>query len=98
MQENSVFYILICLNILFFLCGYSLGKLNNSTGVYNSKPKSFFDKSEDNIGQKITIDSSKVITDIKTDSLEKKYDQLGTTVNSDENISSAINKLKNMKG
>jgi hypothetical protein len=98
MQENKLFIILVCINILFILIGYILGKITNNNGVIQNKPKSFFEKEIINDNQKITIDNSKVVTEIKTDNLEKKYDQLGTTVESNENISSAINKLKNMKG
>jgi|LakMenE27Jul10ns_1017307.scaffolds.fasta_scaffold00295_2 hypothetical protein len=98
MQDNKLFIILVCINILFLLIGYILGKIANNNGVIQNKPKSFFDKESISDNQKITIDNSKVVTEIKTDNLEKKYDQLGTTTQSTENISSAINKLKNMKG
>jgi hypothetical protein len=49
-------------------------------------------------GQPISIDNSKFVVDIKTDQLEKKYEGLGEIKNSQENIGSSINKLKNMKG
>jgi hypothetical protein len=48
--------------------------------------------------QSVSIDETKVVTSINTDNLTKKYDELGDKVVSDENISSSINKLKNMKG
>lgn len=46
---------------------------------------------------KITIDESKYVTDIKTSGMEKKYENLGETKVSEENIESSINKLKNIK-
>lgn len=95
---NILIVVLLFMNLLFLLVGYILGKLTKNDGVYNTRPKSFFDNNKDPISTKIAIDDTKVVTDIKTDNLEKKYDQLGTTVQSTENISSAINKLKNMKG
>ena len=99
MKDSIVIIILLMFNVLFLIVGYILGKVTKNHGVYNTRPKSFFDSNhEDNVSNKILIDNTKVVTDIKTDSLEKKYDQLGTKVQSTENISSAIDKLKNMKG
>lgn len=47
--------------------------------------------------KKIKIDDSKFVGEISTDSIEKKYGELGETKVSDENISSSVNKLKGMK-
>jgi hypothetical protein len=49
-------------------------------------------------GQSISIDSSKFVVDIKTDGLEKKYQNLGEIKGTNESIESSVNKLKNMKG
>ena len=89
--------ILVVLNILSFICGYVFGK-TNSQPIVGSQPKSFFDqnKSSDH-EEKIIIDERKYIADIKTSGLEKKYNTLGETKKSDEDISSSINKLKNLK-
>jgi hypothetical protein len=46
----------------------------------------------------VDIDERTVVMDIKTDSLEKKYQELGDITKSEENIAKSINKLKNMKG
>jgi len=92
--------ILILLNIVFFFLGYFLGRLNSSQTTIGSQPVSFFDKSKsnnDNSINKITIDESKYVTDIKTSGMEKKYENLGETKISTENIESSINKLKNIK-
>ena len=91
--------ILLFLNFLFFEVGYILGKIN-STKVIESQSKSFFSqnlKSTEDKKEKITIDERKHVVDIKTSGLEKKYDTLGETKKSDENIESSINKLKNLK-
>ena len=86
---------LICV----FLTGYLLGRHSIQSGVINTnqKPVSFFKQTEDKKQQEISIDSSKVVTDIKTDNLEKKYESLGEIKKSDEDISQSINKLKNIK-
>ena len=97
----DIVLILLSLNILFLLIGYIIGRIHGFSGVSDIKPKSFFTKEKEQQGSvlnKIDIDTKRVVTDIKTNNLEKKYDQLGTTTQSNENISSAINKLKNMKG
>lgn len=104
MQNNHIIYvILIIFNIVFFLFGYIIGQLKNQNGVYHTQEKnvSFFNKQkieQQKESKKIDIDSSKVVIDIKTDNLEKKYDSLGDTKKSQEQISTAINKLKNMRG
>lgn len=90
--------LVLILSINLFAIGYFLGKYNSSQGFVEA-PGSFF-KQQQNIAKnsKIEIDDKKFIGDIKTDKLEKKYDSLGETKTSTENISGAINKLKNMKG
>jgi hypothetical protein len=92
--------ILILLNIVFFFLGYFIGRLNSSQAIVESQPISFFNKSKsdnDKMINKITIDESKYVTDIKTSGMEKKYENLGETKVSEENIESSINKLKNIK-
>jgi hypothetical protein len=46
----------------------------------------------------IIIDESKFVIKSDTTKLEKKFDSLGTTTQSSENISGSVDKLKNMKG
>jgi alpha-N-acetylglucosamine transferase len=46
----------------------------------------------------IEIDEKKIVIDINTNDLTKKFNTLGEVTNSENNISSSINKLKNMKG
>lgn len=91
--------IIIFFNILFFIIGYITGTLKSNNGVFMTKSKTFTKHSKDIISQELLdIDERKVITKINTDLLEKKYDTIGEDTNTKENISSAVNKLKNMKG
>lgn len=46
----------------------------------------------------IEIDEKKVVLDINTESLTKKFDTLAQKKETNENISNSINKLKSMKG
>jgi hypothetical protein len=91
--------ILFLLYILFLCIGYLLGKTTfknlEDTNLILSNKKS----NTSNITKNhIQIDDKKVVTKINTDNLEKRYDELGETKNSSENISSSVSKLKNMKG
>lgn len=92
--------ILIILNCLSFLLGVVLGKLWSISGVTTNvnKPKSFLKSSDENVSTNISIDDKIYITDIKTDGMVKKYTDLGEVKQSNENISSSVNKLKQMKG
>lgn len=48
--------------------------------------------------ERIEIDDSKFITEMTTDNLEKKYDDLGkTTVAKDEGLSANVSKLASLK-
>lgn len=93
---NEIYYI-ISLNTLFFCVGYCIGRLNSSQdkniGLINYKKNNINNNKND-----VSIDETKIVTKINTNNLEKKYDIIGEETQSLENISSAINKLKNMKG
>lgn len=98
------FFLFVVLFFVVFAIGFVLGKISSNTGVIQykeSKPKSFFDKEKEDSQEKSgapSIDSSKFVVNIKTDGMEKKYNSLGETKVSNENISNSISKLKNMKG
>jgi hypothetical protein len=70
----------------------------NTIGLVNHKNKNKSTFQNNDVQQSVSIDERKVVTKISTDNLEKKYDNIGETKKTDDNISSAINKLKNMKG
>jgi uncharacterized protein YoxC len=85
--------------IIVFLLGYLIGKINSLGGVSNIvDSKSPVVPHNKNNHQKVSIDTTKIVTSINTDNLEKKYTNLGEVKQSTENISESVNKLKNMKG
>lgn len=91
--------LVLILNINTFVVGYIIGKQNSSQRL-SEAPGSFFKQQKNTTNTQrtnIEIDNKKFVGDIKTDTLEKKYDSLGETKTSSENISGAINKLKNLK-
>ena len=92
-------FTLLAIGVCLFLIGYFYGLSRTMDGVSNvvaDRPKNFFDDSATK-NKKISIDSTKVVTDIKTDNLEKKYESLGEVKHSEDSISGSINKLKNLK-
>lgn len=97
-MSNEYLYALILTNIVLFTTGFLLGRANNTVSVVEGKPKSIFDSKKDKGKTTIQIDDKKIVTNINTNDLEKKYNQLGEQTHSTEDISSTINKLKNMKG
>lgn len=98
-------YYIIILNILILVVGYLLGRNNFNSNIIYKNNEEDLDYSniknkkskKKHISNKIDIDERKVVTKIITDNLEKKYEDLTESKESDENISSAINKLKNIK-
>lgn len=100
-MTNEIFLIILLLifNIFFFLIGFIIGRIWSTGGVYHTKessPVSFF-KENKQTKKQINIDDTKYVVDIKTTDLEKKYNNLGETKISKENIDESVNKLKNMK-
>jgi hypothetical protein len=96
-DQYDIIYLVVCINCC--LIGYLLGKNANyaaNNGVSKSVRTQQIKDTKTN--QPVSIDETKVVMSINTDNLTKKYDELGDKVISDENISSSINKLKNMKG
>lgn len=93
-----VLIILIYLNSLFI--GFLLGRLYGFGGVSNSTTQSFFTKQKTDqvVKNNLSIDDKKIVVDIKTDTLEKKYNTLGDVTQKSDDISSSVNKLKNLKG
>ncbi len=95
-DQYDIIYLVVCINCC--LIGYLLGKNANyaaNNGVSKSVRTQQIKDTKTN--QPVSIDETKVVMSINTDNLTKKYDELGDKVVSDENISSSINKLKNMK-
>lgn len=93
---QNIIYILLLLNIFSFLLGYLCH------GVHNNKLDKTYNKLSNKnkipVNHNITIDEKKMVVNIDTKGLEKKYDSLGEVSQSDNNINDSINKLKNLKG
>lgn len=88
--------------IVAFILGYILGKTKQNDGVSNIED--FTEKNnkviKNNISKQkplIKIDDSTFVTEIKTETMEKKFETLGETKQSSENIHQSINKLKDLK-
>ena len=96
MLSISVVSLLISINILFFIVGYLFFYILNKNSL--STNTIFGKQSNTNkiIKNTIDIDSKKIVTNIRTDNLEKKYENIAESSTSNENISSSLSKLKNM--
>lgn len=99
-MEIVIIHALLLLNIISFLLGYLFGYLKNINNFTNHS-NSFIKKNNTNNktinATNIEIDDKKVVVNIDTKGLEKKYDELGDKIISETNISNSINKLKNLK-
>lgn len=91
--------VLLILNLFSFAFGLILGRLWISSSVYNNveKPKSFLQKNNESNKEKVSIDDKKIVLDIKTEGMEKKYQNLGEVKQSSDTISSSVDKLKQLK-
>lgn len=101
LNDNVIYILIVFININSFIIGYLLGRFMRFDGVSNSVPKSFFKQNKQNSDiekNNLSIDDKKFVVDIKTDNLERKYESLGDVKKTEENISSSVNKLKNLKG
>jgi hypothetical protein len=98
--EQILVVVLFSLNLICLILGYILGKFVSNTseslGIFSDTKNNKVTNIRNT--KKIDIDTSKVVTKINTDSLEKKYETLAETKSSQEKIENSVNKLKNMKG
>lgn len=96
-ENNITIYILVLLNMILTIIGYIFGRFSSNKGVdyINQSNIKNTKKQKQTI---VNIDDTKFVTDIKTDNLEKKYDQLGEVKHSQDKIGESVNKLKSMKG
>lgn len=98
------------LAVLSFGVGYAIGSLDNIRrslkGSGSTSSTSFVsevarEQKQQQARKKISIDEAKYVTDISTDDLESKGGKLGVVSQTNDDISSAANKLaqlKKMKG
>jgi hypothetical protein len=96
MDNTLLLYIICSINIIFFLLGYFFAKFRfvQVADIKSKNKTSLVDKLKNS---DIQIDNKKVVLQIKTNDLEKKYDTLGETKVTKDNISNSVNKLKNIK-
>jgi hypothetical protein len=99
MLENKIFFAIILIAMInIFFIGYLVGKSNRYTDSTNRENISFLKRTrEEKYKNDISIDDKKVVLDIKTEGLEKKYETLGETKTTKDTITSSVNKLKNLK-
>jgi len=92
--------VIVVIIIYAFLIGYLIGKKTPHV-LDNMKNNSFvFSKQKISDQPQVDapkIDSTKFVTKIATDNLEKKYNELGDIQTTSENISESVNKLKKKK-
>ena len=107
MPTNMQIYILFFTNILLMFVGISVGLSFGLLFLRRNKTedsKSINDivsvkSKKDNRNQSvIEIDDTKYVSKIQTSNLEKKYEKLGETKRADNDTTSSVNKLKNLKG
>lgn len=105
-MNNIDIYLLIIVNVFFFMSGYLLASKCSQNSSYHipfiSNTTQKKQVEQNRIIEKvklIDIDESKVIIDTDTSVLEKKFENLGEDKHVNENIDSSISKLSQiMKG
>lgn len=97
--------LVLCQYTTLFIAVYATillsSKFDKRQNNQDNEPRNFFKeqaKADKNIDKSISIDNTKVVLSIDTNNLEKKYQELGKTTTHKNDISNAVNKLKNMKG
>ncbi len=100
MTNNFIIYLTVILNLICFILGFLTARLVSFGGVsYNSQATiTTPGKNREKLTKKVSIDDSKYITNIDTNSLERKYTNIAEETLSEENIGSSVSKLKQMKG
>lgn len=98
MTTNDLLYLILLLLIIvsyfaIFAMGFFICKMMSGAGVLSDR--SSYDNKNNN--KKLSIDDRKVVLGVSTEGLDKKYEKLGDTKQSDDNISSSVNKLKSLK-
>lgn len=98
-MDYLLIFAYVGLQFLVFSMGLYLGKQLSVSNIeiYESK-KSGKNNSIIEKNKTISIDDKKIVLDIKTDGLEKKFNNITEEVSVDSDISSSVNKLKSMKG
>lgn len=98
MDFSILLHILLYLNIISFILGYILSSIKNNNNIAYKIGDIRKNKANEKIVSNIEIQDDKYVVSIDTSNMEKKYESLGEVKKSEENISSSVNKLKNLKG
>lgn len=97
--ELLILTVVLCLQMLVFIGGIWVGR---AISKQNTDDMSFgMTNNQKNINSKnnkISIDEKKVVTSINTSNLEKKFNNITESKETETSINSSVNKLKNMKG
>lgn len=83
---------------VFFICGWLVGRTGSlqNFGSQSNISKTVSSKDNKKLSS-ISIDEKKIVTDINTEGMEKKYSNIANTVQSDQDINNSISKLKQLK-
>lgn len=100
-SDLFVISVILCLqtigSLLSVMIGIYLTKNSNYVGTpSNIKSKNELSSKKEN--KKLDIDETKVVLNIDTTTLEKKFTNLAEQKTVDSDISDSVNKLKQMKG
>lgn len=100
-DQNTLILVLIFslpLYCIFFICGWLVGKTSSpqNFGGQSIFFKALSAKNNQKISQ-ISIDEKKIVTDISTEGIEKKYSNIANTIQSDQKIGDSVSKLKGLK-
>lgn len=92
-------YIVGRLDFLVFLTKCSERSVAASQSSAITKPRSFFDQSEEKAKPALDIDTRKFVNPVKTDDLTKAADtSLGKTTVANDDIQASVSKLAQLKG
>lgn len=100
-DQNTLILVLIFslpLYFIFFICGWLVGRTSSLQhfGSQSNASKTISSKDNKKLSS-ISIDEKKIVTDISTEGMEKKYNNIANTVQSDQKIQDSVSKLKNLK-
>lgn len=99
MQESMILMIGVLLYITSFILGFVVGRItvNKDLSDPRIEPKGSFFKNESKQRKLVEIDEKKFVTDISTNSLEKKGKDLGTKTTVEDDVGSSVSKLAALK-
>jgi hypothetical protein len=99
-NDIIIFILLIISHIITLATGLIMGYILSGNSQNNvGAPASFLKSTKKPLlNNDISIDEKKVVLDLSTDGMEKKFEDITRPVSIKNDISNSVNKLKNMKG